>query len=111
MIRNFEVKSVKPYVVRICTYSPIHTSTQPPTYSPINPPTYPPTYLSTYKLTQLHTHLPTYGHLLDVGSFFSFFIFYTVGRTPWGGDQPVAKPLPTHRRAQEKNKRTQTSTL
>jgi hypothetical protein len=23
--------------------------------------------------------------------------FYTVGRTPWRGDQPVAMPLPTHR--------------
>jgi hypothetical protein len=28
--------------------------------------------------------------------FFSFLIFYTVGRTPWTGDQPVARPLPAH---------------
>jgi hypothetical protein len=41
---------------------------------------------------------------------FSFFIFYTVGRTPWTGDQPVARPLPTHRIAQTQNKRTQTYT-
>jgi hypothetical protein len=34
--------------------------------------------------------------LLDLGRFFSFLIFYTVGRTPWKGDQPVSRPLPTH---------------
>jgi hypothetical protein len=39
----------------------------------------------------------------------SSLIFYTVGRTPWTGDQPFAKPLPTHRTAQTQNKRTQTS--
>jgi hypothetical protein len=27
---------------------------------------------------------------------FQFLNIYTVGRTPWTGDQPVAKPLPTH---------------
>jgi hypothetical protein len=26
---------------------------------------------------------------------FSFLILYTSGRTPWMGDQPVARPLPT----------------
>jgi hypothetical protein len=31
---------------------------------------------------------------------FSFKIVYTVGRTPWTGDQPVARPLPTHRTTQ-----------
>jgi hypothetical protein len=35
---------------------------------------------------------------------FSFLIFYTVGRTPWMGDQPVARP-------QTQNKRTQTFML
>jgi hypothetical protein len=39
--------------------------------------------------------------------FFSFLTLYTVGRTPLTGDQPVARPLPTHRSTQ--NKRTQTS--
>jgi hypothetical protein len=34
---------------------------------------------------------------------FNFLIFYTVGRIPWTGDEPVARPLPTQ------NKRTQTS--
>jgi hypothetical protein len=40
---------------------------------------------------------------------FSFLIFYTVGRTPLTGDQPVARPLPTHRITQTEYKRTQTS--
>jgi hypothetical protein len=40
---------------------------------------------------------------------FSFLILYTVGRTPWMGDQPVARPLPTRRTTQTQNKRTQTS--
>jgi hypothetical protein len=38
-------------------------------------------------------------------SLFSFLILYTVGRTPWTADQPVARLLPT----QTENKRTQTS--
>jgi hypothetical protein len=40
---------------------------------------------------------------------FQFLSLYTVGRTPWTGDQPVARPLPTHRTIQTQNKRTQTS--
>jgi hypothetical protein len=35
--------------------------------------------------------------LLDLGRLFSFLILYTVGRTPWTGDQPVGRPLPTHK--------------
>jgi hypothetical protein len=35
--------------------------------------------------------------LLDLGRFFSFLILYVVGRTPWTGYQPVARPLPAHR--------------
>jgi hypothetical protein len=35
--------------------------------------------------------------------------FFTDGRTPWTSDQPVARPLPTHRTTQTQNKRTQTS--
>jgi hypothetical protein len=34
---------------------------------------------------------------LDFGPFFSSLILYTVGKTPWTGDQPVVRPLPTHR--------------
>jgi hypothetical protein len=29
----------------------------------------------------------------------------TVDRTPWTGDQPVARPLPTHRTTRPQNKR------
>jgi hypothetical protein len=35
--------------------------------------------------------------LLDLGRFFSFLILYTLCRTPWTGDQPVAR---THRTTQ-----------
>jgi hypothetical protein len=46
-----------------------------------------------------------------VGSWqlFSFLIFYTDGRTPWRGDQPVTRPLPASRTAQTQNRRIQTS--
>jgi hypothetical protein len=40
---------------------------------------------------------------------FQFLNPYTVGRTPWTRDQPVARPLPAHRTTQTQNKRTQTS--
>jgi hypothetical protein len=33
-------------------------------------------------------------------------LFYTDGRTPWTSDQPVARPLPTHRKTPTRNKRT-----
>jgi hypothetical protein len=36
-------------------------------------------------------------------------LFYTDGRTPWTGDQPISRLLPTHRTTQTQNKRTQTS--
>jgi hypothetical protein len=39
-------------------------------------------------------YLWLYSPLLDLGCFFSFLILYTVGTTPWTGDQPVARPLP-----------------
>jgi hypothetical protein len=32
-------------------------------------------------------------------------LFYTVGRTPWTSDQPVARPLPTHGTTQTQTKR------
>jgi hypothetical protein len=34
-----------------------------------------------------------YSPLLGLGRFFSFLILYTVDRTPWMWDQPVARPL------------------
>jgi hypothetical protein len=36
-------------------------------------------------------------------------ISYTVSRTPWTGDQPIARPLPAHRTARTNNNHTQTS--
>jgi hypothetical protein len=42
---------------------------------------------------------------------FSFLIFYTVGKTPWTGDQPFVRPLPTHTRQHKQNKHKQTSIL
>jgi hypothetical protein len=47
--------------------------------------------------------------LLDLDRFFGFLILYAVGRPPCKGDQPVVRPLPTHRLTQTQNKRTQTS--
>jgi hypothetical protein len=38
-----------------------------------------------------------YSPLLGPGLFFSFLIFFKDGRTPWMSDQPVARPLSTHR--------------
>jgi hypothetical protein len=45
-----------------------------------------------------------YSPLLGLGRFSRFFILYTVGKTPWTRDQPVARPLPTHRTTQIQNK-------
>jgi hypothetical protein len=56
----------------------------------------------------MHICLWLYSPFLGLGRFFSFLIF-TVNRTPWTGDEPVARPLPIHRAAQTQNKRTQTS--
>jgi hypothetical protein len=47
--------------------------------------------------------------MLDLGGFFSLLILYTDCRTPWTGDQPIARPLPTHGTTQTQNKRTQIS--
>jgi hypothetical protein len=43
---------------------------------------------------------------LDLGRYFSL---YTVGRTTWTEDQPVARSISTHRTTQTQNKRTQIS--
>jgi hypothetical protein len=59
----------------------------------------------------LSIYLSIYGStaLVDLGHFFSFLILSNVGRSPWTGHQPVARPLPTHRTTQTQNKRTRTS--
>jgi hypothetical protein len=66
-------------------------------------------YLFIYLSIYLSIYLWLYRPLLGLDCFFSFLIFYTVGRTSWTGDPLVARPLPTHRTAQTQNKRTQTS--
>jgi hypothetical protein len=54
-------------------------------------------------------YLWLYSPLFDLGRSSVSRSFYTVGRTPWTGDQSVARPLPTHRTAQTQNKRTHTT--
>jgi hypothetical protein len=49
-----------------------------------------------------------YSPFLGPCLFFSFNLFYTDVRTPWTGDKPVARPLPTHRTTQTQNKCTRT---
>jgi hypothetical protein len=74
------------------------------------------------RMVELYIHSPIRFHCVvlnffslwlyspfDLGRFFSSLILYTVSRTSWTGDQPVARPLPTHRTTQTQNKRTQTS--
>jgi hypothetical protein len=55
--------------------------------------------------------LSIYGSTVFFGPWplFLFLNPYKVGRTPWMGDQPVARPLLTHRTTQTQNKRTHTS--
>jgi hypothetical protein len=57
----------------------------------------------------LSIYLWRYSPLFDLGFFFSFSILYTVRKTPWTVDQPVARPLPTQRTTQTQNRRTRTS--
>jgi hypothetical protein len=41
--------------------------------------------------------LRLYGSLFGLGHFFNLLIRHTVHRSPWKGDQPIAKPLHRHR--------------
>jgi hypothetical protein len=62
-------------------------------------------------LPTFRRHLSVYGStvlLLDLGRFLKFLILYIVDSTAWTGDQPVARPLPTHRTTETQNKCTQT---
>jgi hypothetical protein len=70
-------------------------------------------YLSIYLFIYVPIYLSIYGStaLVDLGQFLIFFIFCTVDRTTWTSDQPVARPLPTHRTAQTQNKRREMSML
>jgi hypothetical protein len=80
---------------------------------------HPSNYISTYLCIYPSIHLPIhpsihlYIHLwlyspCEPWPLFQFLNLYTVGRTPWTGEQPVARPLPTHRTTQTQNKSTQT---
>jgi hypothetical protein len=62
-----------------------------------------------YSITEPFILRCLHSTLLGAGRFFSFVILYTVDRTLWTSDQPVARPLPIHRKAQTQNKRRQTS--
>jgi hypothetical protein len=44
-----------------------------------------------------------------LATFWIYWSFYTVSRTPSTGDPPVARPLPAHTREHKQNKRTQKS--
>jgi hypothetical protein len=68
---------------------------------------YLPTYLSVCLSVYLSIYLSIY--LSVCLSVFQFLNLCTVGRTPWTSDQPVARPLRTHRTTQTQNKCTQTS--
>jgi hypothetical protein len=66
------------------------------------------------KNQRLSISLSIYGSailLLDLSRFFSFLILYTVYRTPYTGNQPVARTLPAHKSTQTQNKHAQTSML
>jgi H+/Cl- antiporter ClcA len=49
-----------------------------------------------------------YTLFVGLGLSFSLLVKYTVFRTPWTGDQPAVRPLPTHRTTQTQNKHAQT---
>jgi hypothetical protein len=62
---------------------------------------------SLYQLSHFHTCMSLQP--LWTLATFQLLNLYTVRRTPWTEDQPIARPLPTHRTSQTQNKRTETS--
>jgi hypothetical protein len=68
-----------------------------------------PTYLSIYLslfiylFVCLSIYLWLYSRSMDLGRFFSFLVFYTVGRIPSTGDQPLTRPPPTHKHRTSEN--------
>jgi hypothetical protein len=71
-------------------------------YLPIYLPTYLPTYLSIY----LSIYLWHYSPFVGFWPLFQSLILYTIVRSSWMGDQPIARPILTEHK---QNKRTQTS--
>jgi hypothetical protein len=68
-------------------------------------------YFNMYFPYNYHKTVSFYMVLQSFGPWWPFcvLILYAVGRTPWTGDQTVARPLSTHIETQIKNKLTQTS--
>jgi hypothetical protein len=66
--------------------------------------------ITSHNVTSQETILFYYGSTALVAPWplFRFLNLYTVGRTPWTGDQAVARPLSTHRTTQTQNKHTHT---
>jgi hypothetical protein len=72
-------------------------------YLSIHPSTHLSIHLFIHPSIHLSKYLSVYGStvlLFDLGRSINFVILYPVGRTPWTGDQPVTRPLPTHRTTQ-----------
>jgi hypothetical protein len=77
-------------------------------------------YLSIYKFIYLpiylYIYLPIHPSMVlqplwIFAAFLQILNAYADGRTPWTVDQPIARPLPTHRTTQTQNKGIQTSML
>jgi hypothetical protein len=65
-------------------------------------------YLSIYLSIRIYCSIV---FLLHPGRFFSFLILYTGGRISCTRDQPIPRPLPTHKATQTQNKRIQIHAL
>jgi hypothetical protein len=70
-------------------YPSIHLSIHPPTYPPIHP--------SIHLSICLSIYLWLYDPFVGPWPLFQFLNLYTIGRIPSTGDQPAARPLPTHK--------------
>jgi hypothetical protein len=58
-------------------------------------------------MTNIHSFINGTTDLVGPWPLLQFYnLCYTDGKTPWTGDQLVARPLPTHRTTQTQNKRT-----
>jgi hypothetical protein len=89
-----------PYYTTSFRRIPIYLSICPSVRPSVRPPARPSVCLSVYLCGALQPFS---------WPIFQFLNIYTVGRTPWTGDQPAARPLPTHRTTQTQIKSTQTS--
>jgi hypothetical protein len=65
--------------------------------------------MEVFVLFQSFIHQGLYSSLLGLCLRTGFMILYTIGGTPWIGDQSIARPQPTHRTTQTQNKHARTS--